>query len=99
LVVEGNVVDPGQDPVEGLGAEEDQHVGGEQRRRDGRPYSSATCRPSRGIIPFVGSKTKPRGRRKLLMPDPIPETAGRHQNQKPRPPSRKTLLLENPPGF
>lgn len=32
LVVEGNLVDPGQDPVEGAGAEEDKHVGGRAAR-------------------------------------------------------------------
>lgn len=43
----------------------------------GRPYANATCSPSRGITPFIGSKAKSPGRRKLLMPEPISETADR----------------------
>lgn len=34
--IEGNVVFLRQDPVEGAGAQEDEHVGGEQRGRGGR---------------------------------------------------------------
>ena len=37
-------------------------VGG--RAEPARPYSSSTCSPSRGSMPFDGSRTKPRGRRR-----------------------------------
>lgn len=67
------------------------------REAPARPYSISTWSASRGSIPLDASRPKPR-RRGLLMPDPIPETVGRHRTKSAAAFTRKlSPLLEIPP--